>query len=96
MAWNRESDFDRIETTAERNARYLLAGFDSEPFYTKLYNPKVPHTLEEYTLEIKVDVERLRMEILRSQPALPRCDLSLRRSPAIGTGSDEPGVYNPK
>ena len=38
-----------------------------------------------------VDVERLRMEILLSQPALsPQDDLSPRRS--VGMGLDEPGV----
>ena len=56
---------------------------------------------------MKVDVERLMMEIIPSQPAPPQCDPlprraevdtgseepgSPRRSPAIGTGSDEPGV----
>ena len=57
---------------------------------------------------MRVDVERLRMEITLSQPApQPRCDPSPRRavidtgseesgtpprSPAIGTGSDGPGV----
>ena len=55
---------------------------------------------------MKVDVERLRMEIILSQPA-PQCDLlprrtavntaskepgTPRRSPAIDTGSDELGV----
>ena len=58
-------------------------------------------------LKMKVDVERLRLEIINSQPAPPQCDplprcaavdtgseepVTPRRSPAIGTGSDEPGV----
>ena len=39
------------------------------------------------------DVERLRMEIVLSQPARPpQCDSSPRRLPAVDTGSDEPGT----
>ena len=56
---------------------------------------------------MKVDIERISMEIILSQPAPPQCDSlppraavdtgseepgTPRRSPAIGTGSDEPGV----
>ena len=70
-------------------------------------NPRRPHTPDEFTLEIKVNVERLRIEIILSQPAPSQCDSlprraavdtgseeprTPRRSPAIGTGSDEPGV----
>ena len=92
-AWKREAGFGRIEITAEIDARHLRAGFDLEPFYTKLYTPRWPHTPEEYTLEMRVDVERLRMEILLSQPAPPpQCKSSPRRSPAVDTGSDEPGT----
>ena len=44
-------------------------------------------------LEMRVDVERYRMETVHSQPAPPpQYDLSPRRSPAVGTASDEPGV----
>ena len=50
-------------------ARHLHAGFDSEPLYTELYNPKCPHTPEEHKLEMDVDVEQLRVEIPLSQPA---------------------------
>ena len=80
-----------------------------EPFfYSNMLNPKRPHTSDEFILEMKVDFERLRMEITLSQPApQPQCDPSPRRatvdtgskepgtprrSPAIGTGSDKPGV----
>ena len=92
-ASKQEVGFDRIETTAEMGAERLHASFDSQLFYTKLYNPRWPHTPEEYTLEMRVDVERLKMEILLSQPTPPpQCDSSPRRSPAIGTGSDESGV----
>ena len=42
---------------------------------------------------MNVDVGRLMMEILLSQPAPPpQCDSSPRRSPAVGTGLNEPGV----
>ena len=42
---------------------------------------------------MRVDVERLKMEILLSQPAPPlQCDSSPRRAPAVDTGSDEPGT----
>ena len=52
-----------------------------------------PRTLEEHTLEMRVDVERRRMEIRLSQPAPPpQCDSSPRWSPAVGTGSEEPGL----
>ena len=39
-AWKREAGFDRIEITAEMDAQCLRTGFDSEPFYNKLYNPR--------------------------------------------------------
>ena len=75
------------------DADRLRTGFDSEPFYTKLYNPKWPHTPAEYTLEMRVDDERLKMEILLSQHAPPpQCDSSLRRLPAVDTGGDKPGT----
>ena len=42
---------------------------------------------------MKVDVEGLRVEILLSQPAPPpQYHSSPRQLPAVGTGSDEPGV----
>ena len=39
-AWKREAGFDRIEITAEMDAERLRTGFNSKPFYTKLYNPR--------------------------------------------------------
>ena len=91
--WKREAGFNRIETTADMNAERLRTGFVSEPFYTKPSNPRWPHTPAECTLEMKVDVERLRMEILLSQPVPPpQCDSSPRRLPAVDTGSDGPGT----
>ena len=65
-AWKREIGVDRIEMTAEMDEQRFRTGFDSEPFYTKPYNPRWPHIPEEHKLEIDVDVARLRMEILLS------------------------------
>ena len=53
--------------------------------------PKRPYAPGEFTLEIKVDVEGLRMEIILSQPALSQCDPSPRRA-VVDTGSEEPGT----
>ena len=39
-ARKREADFDKIQTTTEIDAEHLCADFASEPFYTKLYNPR--------------------------------------------------------
>ena len=77
-------------------------------FYRNMFNPRRLHTPDEFTLEMKVDVERLKMlEIILLQPAPPQCDPlprraavdtgseepgTPRRSPTIGTGSYEPGV----
>ena len=35
-AWKREVGFDKVETTDEMDAERSRAGFDLEPFYTKL------------------------------------------------------------
>ena len=43
------------------DAQRFRTGLDPEPFSTKLYNlrgPHTPHTPAEYTLEMRVDVER--------------------------------------
>ena len=56
-------------------------------------NPRWSHNPDEFTLELKDNVERLRMEIVLSQPApRPQCDPSPRRLPAVDTGSEEPGT----
>ena len=67
-------------------------GLGSEYSYTKLYNPRWPHTPGELKLEMDVDVESLRVETLLSQPAPPLCDSSPRRLPAVGTWLNEPGT----
>ena len=53
--------------------------------------PEHPHTPEEFNLQIKVDVEGLRMEIILSQPPSSECDPSPRRA-AVDTGLEEPGT----
>ena len=62
-----------------------------DPFYRNMVIPSRPHTPDEFTLEMKVDVEGLRMEIILSQPASSQCDPSPRRD-AVDTGSEEPGT----
>ena len=107
-AWKREFGFDRIETAAEMDEKRFRTSPVPDPFfYRNMSNPRRPHTPDEFTLEMKVDVERLRIEIIFSQPAPPQYDplprraavdtgseepRTPRRSRAIGTGSDEPRV----
>ena len=70
----RENGFDRIEVVAEmleETLRRLDAGFDPEPFNTRLYNPRRPPTPEQFTLNMTVEVESLTLERLLSQSLLP-------------------------
>ena len=77
----------------EQTLSCLHEGFDRERFYTGLYNLRRSPTLEESTLDVNVEIESLRLEVLLSQPLPPpQYGLSPRRSPAAGTGLDEPGV----
>ena len=108
-AWKQEFGFDRIKTAAEMDEQRFRSSLVSDPFfYRNMSNPRHPHTSDEFILEMKVDIEQLRMEIILSQPALPQCDPlpprvavntgseepgTPRRLPTIGTGSDEPGVW---
>ena len=62
--WKRETGFDRIGTIATMREQHVLGGFHLEPLYATLYNPRWPHTPEEHTLKIMVDVKRLRTEII--------------------------------
>ena len=56
--------------------QHFLAGFDSEPLYSKLSNPRWRHSPKEHKLDMGVEIERLRLETLLSQPALsPQDDL---------------------
>ena len=69
VVWKREIAFDMIEVIAEmheQTLRRLHAGFDSEPLYTGLYNPRRSPTPETFTLDMNVEVESLRLEVLLS------------------------------
>ena len=93
-AWKREFSFDRIETAAvmdEKRSRTSTSPVSNPFFYRNMVIPRHPHTPDEFTLEMKVDVEGLRMEIILSQPASAQCYLSPRRA-AVDTGSEEPGT----
>ena len=82
--WKQEFGFDRIETAAkmdENRSRTSTSPVLDLFFYSNILNPRRPHTPDEFTLEMKVDVERLRLEITRSQPApQPQCDPLPRRA----------------
>ena len=55
--WMRKICFDGIEVIAEiheETLRPLLGGFDSEPLYTGLYNPRGAPTPDDFTLDMKV------------------------------------------
>ena len=93
-AWKHEFGFDRIETAAEMDEKRSRTSTSPVPnpfFYQNMVIPRHPHTPDEFTLEMKVDVEGLRMEIILSQPASSECDPSPRRA-AADTGSEEPGT----
>ena len=92
-AWKREFGFDRIEKAAEMGEKRSRTNLVSEPFfYSNMLNLRRPHTPDEFTFEMRVDVERLRIAITLSQPApQPQCDPSPRRA-AVDTGSEEPGM----
>ena len=91
--YKREFGFDRIETateTDEKRSRTSTSPVPDPFFYRNMIIPRHPHTPDEFTLEMNVDVEGLRMEITLSQPASSQCDPSPRRA-AVDTGSEEPG-----
>ena len=93
-AWKREFGFDRIETAAEMDEKRSRTSTSPVPnpfFYRNMVIPSHPHTPDEFTLEMKVDVEGLRRKIILSQPASSQCDPSPRRA-AVDTGSEEPGT----
>ena len=92
-AWKREADFDHIDTATEMDARRSRTNLVSEPFfYSKMSNPRWPHIHDEFTLEMRVDVERRRMEIVLSPEPPPQRDASPRRLPTVDTGLEEPGT----
>ena len=105
--WKREDGFDRIEVIAEmlehtvrrlhpaliRNLFILnCTTLDLSLFFLFFFYFSVPlsPTPEDFTLDMNVKVESLRLEILLSQPP------QRRRSHAVGTGLDEPGVPHPE
>ena len=93
-AWKREFGFDRIETAAEMDEKRSRTSTSLVPnpfFYRNMVIPSHPHTPDDFTLEMKVDVEGFRVEIILSQPASSQCDSSPRRA-AVDTGSEEPGT----
>ena len=93
-AWRREFGFDRIETAAEMDekcSRTSTSPVLNPFFYRNMVIPRHHHTPDELILEMKVDVEGLRMEIILSQPASSQCDPSPRCA-AVDTGSEEPGT----
>ena len=55
-AWEREAGINRIEITSEMVTQRFRSDI-SEPYSRKLYDPRWPHTSEEHTLEMEVDVE---------------------------------------
>ena len=93
-AWKREFGFDRTETAAEMDEKRSRTSTSPVPnpfFYRNMVIPRHPHTPDEFTPEMKVDVEGLRMETILSQLASSQCDPSPRRA-AVDTGSEEPGT----
>ena len=92
--WKREFGYDRIEIAAEMDEERSRTSTSpvSNPFLSRnMVIPEHPHTPEEFHLQMKVDVEGLRMEIILSQPSSSECDTSPRRA-AVDTGSEEPGT----
>ena len=68
-AWKREFGFDRIETAAEmdeKRSRTSTSPVPDPSFYRNMVIPRRPHSPDEFTLEMKVDVEGLPMEIILS------------------------------
>ena len=92
--WKREFGYDRIEIAAEMDEERSRTSTSpvSNPFlYINMVISEHPHTPEEFHLQMKVDLEGLRMEIIVSQPSSSECDTSPRRA-AVDTGSEEPGT----
>ena len=68
-AWKREFGFDRIETAAEMDEKRSRTSTTPVPnpfFYRNMVISNHPHTPDDFTLEMKVDFEGLRMEIILS------------------------------
>ena len=68
--WKREFGFDRVETATEMDENCYRSSTSPVPdpfFYRNMVFPKPPHIPDLFTLEMKVDVEALRKEIIISQ-----------------------------
>ena len=92
--WKREFGFDRIEMAAEmdeKRSRISTSPVPNPFFYRNMVIPSHSYTPEEFNLQMKVDVEGLRMAIILSQPPSSECDPSPRRA-AADTRSGEPGT----
>ena len=75
----------------EKRSRTSTSPVPDRFFYQNMVIPRRPHTSDEFTLEMKADLEGLRMEIILSQPASPQYD-TLPRHAAVDTESEEPGT----
>ena len=62
----------------EETLRCLHADLDPELFYTGLYNSRRPLAPENLTLDLKVEVDILRMERLLLERSLPQYGLPPR------------------
>ena len=60
MASKREASFDYIDTAAEMDARCSGTNLVTF-FYSNTFNPRWPQTHDELTLEMRVDVDGLRI-----------------------------------
>ena len=72
--WKREFSYDRIEMAAEMDEKRSRTSTSpvSNPFlYRNMVIPEHPHTPEEFHLQMKGDVEGLRMEIFSHNPRRP-------------------------
>ena len=62
--WKRYTDFDRIDIITERHEktlRRLYAGFDPDSFHIGLRYTQRPPTPEEFTVDMKANMKRLRL-----------------------------------
>ena len=90
--WKREFSFGRLETAPEmdeKRSRTSTSPVLDLFFYRNMFIPRRPHTPDEFTLEMKVDVEGSRMEIILSQPASSQYDPSPRPA-AVDMESEDP------
>ena len=64
------------------NEKHFRTSLVSDPFfYGIMSNSRCPHTPDEFTFEMKVNVERLRREIIPSQPARRARSIRGQRNP---------------